>query len=72
MGEDYKVELLGSLPLDINIRLQGDAGKPTVAADPQGRVADIYRQIARRLAVKIADIQQDHSAVFPKIVVQNT
>ena len=48
------------------------SGQPTVVADPNGRAADIYRQIARRVAVKIAEKQQDHSAVFPKIVVQNT
>ena len=72
MGRDYKVELLGSLPLDISIREQADSGRPTVIADPDGRIADIYRRIARRVAVKIAEQQQDHSAAFPKIVVQNT
>jgi len=72
MSKDYAVDLLGSLPLDINIREQADSGKPTVVADPGGRVAEIYRQIARRVAVKIAERQQDHSAAFPKIVVQNT
>jgi ATP-binding protein involved in chromosome partitioning len=72
MGKDYDVELLGALPLDINIREQADSGKPTVVADPDGRVAQIYKQIARRVAVKVAEKQQDHSAAFPKIVVQNT
>jgi ATP-binding protein involved in chromosome partitioning len=72
MGKDYNVELLGSLPLDIRIREQADSGMPTVVADPDGRTAEIYRQIARRTAVKIAEKQQDHSAAFPKIVVQNT
>jgi ATP-binding protein involved in chromosome partitioning len=72
MGKDYSVELLGALPLDIRIREQADSGNPTVVAEPQSRSAEIYRQIARRVAVKIADRQQDHSAVFPKIVVQNT
>ena len=72
MGKDHDVELLGALPLDINIREQADSGKPTVVSDPDGRVAQIYKQIARRVAVKIAEKQQDHSAVFPKIVVQNT
>ena len=72
MGKDYDVELLGSLPLDIKIREQADSGMPTVVADPDGRISDIYRQIARRIAVKIAEKQQDHSAAFPKIVVQNT
>src|SRR5437762_10120029 len=71
MSKDYGIDLLGSLPLDISIREQADSGKPTVVADPDGRVAEIYRQIARRVAVKIAEKQQDHSAAFPKIVVQN-
>src|SRR3954465_4463160 len=71
MGQDYGVELLGALPLDIKIREQADSGMPTVVADPDSRAADIYRQIARRVAVKIADKQQDHSGAFPKIVVQN-
>ncbi|HET7160824.1 MAG TPA: iron-sulfur cluster carrier protein ApbC, partial [Burkholderiales bacterium] len=72
MGRDYKVELLGSLPLDISIREQTDSGRPSVIAEPEGRIAQIYRRIARRVAVKIAEQQQDHSAAFPKIVVQNT
>ena len=72
MGKDYNVELLGALPLDINIREQADSGKPTVVADPDGRVAQIYKQVARRVAVKVAEKQQDHTAAFPKIVVQNT
>ncbi len=72
MGKDYDVELLGALPLDIAIREQADSGKPTMVSDPDGRIAGIYRQIARRVAVKIADKAQDHTAAFPKIVVQNT
>jgi ATP-binding protein involved in chromosome partitioning len=35
-------------------------------------VAEIYRDIARKVAVKIADKGKDMSAKFPSIVVQNT
>src|SRR5574340_40418 len=72
MCADYNVEFLGGLPLDIRIREQTDSGKPTVVADPDGQVAKVYKQIARRIAVKIADMAQNRSAVFPKVVVQNT
>jgi ATP-binding protein involved in chromosome partitioning len=72
MGKDYDVEVLGALPLDIAIREQADSGKPTLVSDPDGRVAAIYKGIARRVAVKIAEKAQDHSAAFPRIVVQNT
>ena len=72
MSGDYEVEFLGALPLDIRIREQADGGKPTVVAAPDSRIAEIYRQIARRVAVKIAEQAQDHSNAFPKIVIQNT
>ncbi len=72
MCQDYDTEFLGALPLDIQIRQQTDAGKPTVAADPEGRVADIYKTIARRVAAKIALQAQDFSQRFPNIVIQNT
>jgi ATP-binding protein involved in chromosome partitioning len=72
MCADYGVALLGSLPLDISIREQADSGRPSVIADPDGRVAGIYRAIARRVALGIAELAQDRSAAFPKIVVQNT
>ncbi len=72
MCRDYGTELLGQLPLDASIREQADSGRPTVVADPDGRVAEIYRRIARRCAVKIAESQRDMTAKFPNIVVQNT
>jgi ATP-binding protein involved in chromosome partitioning len=72
MCREYGTELLGQLPLDEAIREQADSGKPTVVADPDGRVAEIYRRIARRSAVKIAESQKDMTAKFPNIVVQNT
>ncbi|MEO6023673.1 MAG: iron-sulfur cluster carrier protein ApbC [Burkholderiales bacterium] len=72
MAKDYGVEVLGSLPLTLQIREQTDSGTPTVVADPDGQVAKIYKQIARRVAVKIGDLQKDMSSKFPKIVIQNT
>ncbi|MEE9396796.1 MAG: iron-sulfur cluster carrier protein ApbC [Methylococcales bacterium] len=71
MSKKYAVDLLGQLPLDINIRLQADTGRPTVIADPDGRVAAIYREIALKLAGKLALRAKNFSGKFPKIVVQN-
>jgi ATP-binding protein involved in chromosome partitioning len=72
MCKDYDTELLGSLPLELSIRELADAGKPTVVGAPDSRAAEIYRTIARRVAVKVADRAKDMSAKFPSIVVQNT
>ncbi len=71
MAKEYDVNFLGALPLDITIREETDSGKPTVAADPDGRIAQIYRDIARRVGAKLASQAKDYSARFPKIVIQN-
>jgi ATP-binding protein involved in chromosome partitioning len=72
MAEQYGVEVLGSLPLALAIREQTDSGKPTVVADPEGDVSGIYKAIARRLAVKIAERAKDYSAKFPTISISKT
>ena len=72
MCRDYGTEFLGALPLDIRIREETDSGRPTVVAEPESRIAEIYRAIARRVAVKVGDLAVDHSSKFPNIVIQNT
>jgi len=72
MASDFNVDLLGSLPLAMNIRMQADGGEPTVVAVPDSSVANTYKEIARKAASKIAIAALDHSAKFPNIVIENT
>jgi ATP-binding protein involved in chromosome partitioning len=72
MAGQYHVPLLGSLPLDIRIREQADGGMPTVAADPAGKTAAMYREIARKTAAQLSLRARNKSMNFPKIVIQNT
>lgn len=72
LAEQYDVELLGALPLDLKIRQQTDGGRPTVVAEPDGAPAVAYRETARRMAARLATQDRDYSARFPKIVVENT
>ena len=72
MAADYQMDYLGALPLDMQIRLQADSGTPTVVADPDGEVAQIYKQVARTVAVKIAAQAKDFSSKFPTISVSKT
>ncbi len=69
MAEQYKVDYLGALPLNMSIREQTDAGHPTVVADPDGEIAAIYKSVARRIAVSIAGKARDFSAKFPTVTV---
>ena len=72
MCQEYGVDFLGALPLNLSIREQADAGRPTVVADPDGAISVIYKTIARQVAIKVAALSKDMSSKFPNIVVQNT
>jgi len=72
MCSDYSVDFLGSLPLNLSIREQSDAGCPTVVAEPNSAISQVYKQIARQVAIRIAGLAKDMSSKFPNIVIQNT
>ncbi len=69
MAAEYHMDYLGALPLNMQIRVQADSGKPTVVADPDGEVAGIYKAVARQVAIKIAQRAKDFSSKFPTIKV---
>jgi ATP-binding protein involved in chromosome partitioning len=71
MSEENDVDFLGALPLDKRIREETDSGKPTVVAEPDSRISQIYREIARRTAAKLSLKTKDYAARFPQIVIQN-
>ena len=67
MAAEYGMDYLGALPLNMQIRMQADSGKPTVVADPDGEVSGIYKSVARQVAIKIAARAKDFSSKFPSI-----
>jgi len=69
MAKDANVNFLGALPLEMEIRTDVDEGVPTVAKDPEGRVAEIYKEIARKVSAKLT--QQDKAlGAFPSITIE--
>lgn len=72
MAEQYQVPFLGALPLDIRIREETDKGEPTVIAEPNSRIAGLYRDIARRASARLSVQAKNYSHKFPNIVIQNT
>ena len=53
MAAQYGVPLLGSLPLEIGIREQGDVGVPVVAAAPESAAAKAYVAAAQRMVEEL-------------------
>ena len=53
IAADYQTQLLGALPLALDIRQLADSGCPTVAKDVESEHAQLYRGIARRLSLAL-------------------
>lgn len=70
IAHEYQVNLLGSLPLNIQIREQTDAGNPPVVQNPDSPFAKIYCEIARKVAAILSLQLKDYSGKFPAIVVK--
>ena len=64
IAADYDTGLLGQLPLALSIREDADGGKPSVAAEPDGEIAALYRNIARKAAAQVwLSAQEEEGAV---------
>lgn len=70
MAQQYQVPLLGHLPLDRRIREDVDAGKPTMAAEPNSNIATAYLEIANQLAHNLTLQKRDYSAKFGQINIE--
>jgi ATP-binding protein involved in chromosome partitioning len=72
MAEQYGVDLLGELPLDIRIREQTDGGRPTVVAEPDSALGQAYINFARRTAARLAQTALAPGQSFPTITIEDT
>ncbi len=52
-ADKFKVDFLGEVPIDINLRIQSDEGIPACIANPNGDIANIYSSIATKIHKKI-------------------
>jgi len=72
MAEDYSLDVLGEIPLEMAIREQADSGSPTVVSQPDSDTAGRYVDIALRIAGKLSVKKKDFASKFPNIVVENS
>ena len=70
LAEETGVPILGSMPLDMSIRLQADSGRPTMVSEPDGRVGQLYRAMAQQVAAGLSKLPKDYSSVMPAVSVQ--
>jgi ATP-binding protein involved in chromosome partitioning len=72
LAQDVGAPVLGSLPLDIRIREQADAGLPTVLADPDGPLAAHYLGMATQVHDRVQALAQDQKRAFPTIKISKS
>ena len=65
------MDSLGNVPLDITVRERTDEGKPVVAAEPDGLVGRVFRDIAWQIAARVALKPKDMTGMFPPVTVQS-
>ncbi|WP_417615195.1 iron-sulfur cluster carrier protein ApbC [Oceanisphaera sp.] len=53
VSQQHQVPLLGQLPLDASIGRQMDSGTPTLVADPEGAVSQLYFTMAARISCSL-------------------
>ena len=67
MSEQYAIPMLGQLPLAASIRSDVDSGNPTVVADPEGAIAKIYLDFARKTAARLSRQPRNLRLDLPEI-----
>ena len=63
LAAQYGVDVLASLPLAMAIREQADGGTPTVVAEPDGPLAMLYQQLARKVGARLAQLAAGATAM---------
>ena len=67
VAKEYDVPVLGALPLEPSIREQTDSGSPSVLAEPEGPIALLYRDLARRTAAQLSLKPKFQTSLFSAV-----
>ena len=49
VASDYKKNFLGKIPIDIDLRVASDAGKPLFEKNPNHKISKIFREMAKKI-----------------------
>lgn len=53
IADEFGVKLLGEIPIDTNVRMAGDSGKPISIGSPESEASKIFKTIAKNLIREI-------------------
>ena len=50
VANDYKKKFLGKIPINIDLRIAADSGKPLVESSPNHKISEIFTDIAKKIS----------------------
>jgi len=59
LAEELNIEVLGDIPLDINIRECCDSGQPILLTHPQSKCSQVYIEIAKKTVEKMTKLEEE-------------
>lgn len=68
LKEEYNLELLAKLPLNLSVCQQSDLGQP-IASLENNHIAPIYDKLAQDVLVKLSELGKDYSNLIPPVQV---
>ena len=54
--KQFKIPLLGQIPIGVSVREGGDEGRPVVVSDPDSDAADAFVRTARRTIERLNEL----------------
>ena len=54
LAQATQTAFLGKVPIDQNVRIGGDSGKPILVSNPESPVANALRDVAQKIAAKVS------------------
>ena len=57
LSNDYKKEFLGKIPINIDLRIAADSGKPLMEASPEHKISKIFIEIAKKVNESLRQIK---------------
>ncbi len=58
LSKEFKTDIIAQVPLNMAIRENGDAGTPIVAAAPESKEAEIYKNMAKAVMNKVTTLNK--------------
>jgi ATP-binding protein involved in chromosome partitioning len=70
LAKATETDFLGKIPMDQNVRIGGDTGKPIVVSYPESAVAKSIQEISQKIAAKISVAAMTASNALPINIVE--